>query len=179
MDARRIVGGVVLVLLPFAAAPRQAAAQESASSEMAAALARRLEPGDRITVTSVDGDKVKGRFVDVGAGAIRMRRDGLDHQVEFGRIQKVQRTRIGVILGTAIGLGIGIGLGLAAASYAENESASGVAAFLWIAGLSTAAGVGVDAAVNLPRTVYQRDRRVAVTPVVTPRARARGVRVTF
>lgn len=180
MDARHVLGGVVLFVLTFTlAAASPAAAQVTASSEMAATLAGKLEPGDRVTVTSLDGQKVKGRFVEVGAGAIRLRQDGLERHVEFAEIQKVQRTRNGLVLGTVIGLGVGLGLGAAAASYGGNEGMNASGAFLWVLGLSTAAGLGIDAAINLPRTVYDREKTMAVTPIVTPRGAGVGVRVTF
>lgn len=178
MAAHRLAGGIVLVAL-IVAADRPATAQPAAVPPAEAVLAGKLDPGDRVSIATLDGVTVKGRFVEVGNGVLRLRQDEVTRQIAIAEIRKVRRTRVGLLLGTAIGLGVGVGLGLAAASYAENEAGSGATAFLWVAGLSTAAGIGVDAALNLPRTVYDRDRTLTVAPLVTPRAAGVAMRIRF
>lgn len=166
-----------LTLLPgFAAAqPPRTAAENAART----ALERSLRLGDKVTVTQMDGQFVKGKVVEVTPDQLRLAQDGSQRRIGLGDIHKVQRKRMGVKLGTLIGLAVGVGSGALAGTYAENEAGDGVFAFLSVAAMSTAAGFGIDAAVNIPRTVYQRDRKVTVAPIVTPRGAGVGVRMTF
>ena len=106
-------------------------------------------------------------------------KDGRTREVRAADVQRVQRRRVGVLVGTIIGAGVGIGLGLAAASYAENEAGNASSAFLAVFAISTGTGLGIDAAINRNRTVYERNPRITVAPVVTPRAAGARVTVTF
>jgi hypothetical protein len=168
---------IVAVALVLGAAPL-ALAQDASRAGDEAQLTSALEPGDRVALTMLDGATIKGRFVEIDAGTIRLRDERATRRVDLSGVDRVQRTRFGARLGALVGLGVGAGLGAWVASL-ELEGASALGEFVWIAGVSTCIGFSIDAALNLPRTVYRRQPELAVGAIAGPRAAGVGVRVAF
>jgi hypothetical protein len=184
MRARvRFVSRLVAFALPVllaAAAPVEAQSANVASATTGfAELQQALEPGDTLILTLEDGQKTRGKLVEARPDQLLLAQGGSQRPVGLGDIQKVQRTRFGVTVGTAIGLAAGLGLGTLAASHGGNEGISAGGAFALLLALSTGVGLGIDAAINLPRTVYERERTVAVAPIVRPHAMGVSVRMAF
>jgi hypothetical protein len=113
--------------------------------------------------------------------AITLRRGEERRTIEAGRINRVRRTRMGVLLGAIIGGGPGIAAGAALASLARNEGGNPTAAFICPLAVGLGAGIGVDALVNLPRTVYRRRAaaRVSVFPVLMAGTHGASVGISF
>jgi hypothetical protein len=146
-----------------------------------AALATQLSMGDSLTVTDTAGEVVKGRLEALAPEQITLLVDGQRHTVAAARIARVQRKRVGVLLGAVIGAGVGIAAGAALASYADNEGGSQAAAWMFPIGIGLGTGIGIDALVNLPRTVYRRKpaAQVSVAPIIAPGAQGGSIRISF
>jgi hypothetical protein len=173
-----IATGFTLATLGTAAA----GAQEPASPDpQFAALAGQMRTGDSVTITDTAGAKIHGRLADFSPGQMTLLVGGERHAVAANSIQRVQRTRVGVLLGAIVGGGVGVVSGLALSSYASNEGFNGTTAFLIPVAIGLGAGIGVDALVNLPRTVYKRTpgTRVTVAPILAPGTRGGAVRISF
>lgn len=73
---------------------------------------------------------------------------------------------MGLRLGTIIGASVGVVPALAVASWFSNEGAdAAIPVALLIAG-GAAIGAGIDALLNLDRTVYRRVPRISIAPAV-------------
>jgi hypothetical protein len=143
-------------------------------------LAKALRHGDKVSVTLPGEVTVKGIFVQVSPDLLMVQTPEGRRDITVGDVNRVRRTRMGFLLGAIIGAGAGAGLGAVAAGIANEEgSGNGAAAFLTWFGIGLAAGAGIDAMINLPRTVYERDRHVAFTPLLAPKAVGGALRVTF
>jgi hypothetical protein len=132
-----------------------------------ARLREKLRQGDRVKLT-LDSGMVAGRVESVGVNQLTVWTDEGEQLVPFTSITEARRTRRGMLLGTLIGAGVGAAFGAVAASYAENETGSASAAFLTVMAMGIGAGAGIDALVNLERTVYRRpsSSRVSIAPAV-------------
>lgn len=128
-----------------------------------------------------DGARTMGRFVAIVRDAVSLEVGGTSRSVPLDRVARITRTRRGIVLGTILGLGAGIPLGLAARTYARNEAGSPAQAFLLVSGIGVASGIAIDEALNLPRTVYDRERQrtISIGPRVGPHLLGATVRVTF
>jgi hypothetical protein len=146
-----------------------ASAQESIAADDAAfaVLQQSLQPGDTVTITHLDGRSTKGKLIEVGSSIIRLRQNNEPRQVATADIQKVQRTRMSLLLGIVIGAGAGAALG--GAAYARcDDCDSGTSMVLLTAAVGAGVGCGIDALVNFPHTVYERkESRVSLGPTVT------------
>ena len=165
--ARLAFGAAFAMALAWAA---PVGAQQSVTTNDAAfaGLEQSLQPGDTVTITHLDGRQTKGKLIEVGDGIMRVRLKDESKQVAASDVQKVQRTRMSLLLGTIIGAGVGAALG--GLAYAGCDDCDQPAVMvLSMAGIGAGVGCGVDALVNLPHTVYQRQMsRVLVAPTVTP-----------
>jgi hypothetical protein len=141
---------LTLALL-FAAAP---SAQVSAATPQASAdwsSVRTLSPGEKVRVSTRDGDRLNGRFdsateTDVNftheGRRVTLRRDSIK-RVEVGRRNRLN----GALLGAGIGggAGVGAGFGLVAASDHFDMTTIPAGAFVGAgigAALGAAAGLG-------------------------------------
>lgn len=185
--------GVVLLL-----GPAEAMGQVVAASF--AELQTLVKPGDTIEVTDTKRRKTTGRLGDLSASSLELLVRRTDQNGERTVPQKVAEADVTGIRvarrdslwnGMAIGLGVGAGLGLGFAQLAcqlENETGDGctegtrVSAFVMVAGLGAAIGLGIDAAKRKKIDVYQRAPTrpvtgLSVVPVVSPSAA--GIRMSL
>jgi hypothetical protein len=116
-------------------------------------------------LTTIGGDKIKGRMLEVSPDRIVLQQNGGFRTVDAAQIQKVQKHKNGVLLGAMIGAGSMIPVSLALSSYAYNEGASQGGAFVPIA---LGVGMGIDAIIGSNKTLYYRKsgRTVTVAPLI-------------
>ena len=178
---RSRVPGLALALgLACVAAASAAAAQSPAAADPEfVRLQEKLKEGDKVIVTDLQGQSVKGHFGGVSAEQITVLVDGTSRQFPAESVRQVKRQRMGVMLGALIGAGVGGAMAAFFSTWDANEGGMG-GAVMGSLGLGLAAGVGIDAAVNIPRTVYTREAgRVGVVPIVTPGQIGAGFAVRF
>jgi len=163
----------VLVLGSFAAP--SAGAQEAFAN-----LTRTLRPGDVLIVTDTNGGRSKGALVELTDTSILIFADGQRRNFPMQDVERIQRRRNGIALGAIIGAATGgalFALGSALNEGGVEADYNEAVALGWTLGLSTAIGIGIDALLVVPRTVYRRPvDGVAVAPFISPSAA--GVRVT-
>lgn len=158
-----------------------AIAQTASSTDPAFARMReRLKGGDRVTISLTDGRVVKGRFSDMSSEALTVSTQAGDQSMPAADIARVQRHRRGVLLGAIIGAGAGMAGGAFLATWARNEGGNGGGEFLGMTALGTGIGLGVDALVNIPRTLYrQPPGRTALRIDAGPKRTVIGLTVAF
>jgi hypothetical protein len=112
---------------------------------------------------------VRGVFAGLSPDWLLVDTGGGRRAIPAADIDRVTRTRFGIVLGTLIGLGTGVALAIPVNMMIANEGGDALGDTAKLLALSTGIGFGVDAAVNLPRTVYRRGEqpRVRVAPTVT------------
>lgn len=154
---------------------------EAQASATAAVLANTLERGDRLTITVGDLTRIRGKLVAVGDAGLVIRTDTGEQVVPFEVVERVSRRRFGVLLGPIIGAGVGIGFAIPVAMLFHNEGADATAASAFLIGLGAGTGLLIDAAINLPRTVYRRESppRVRITPQMGRDRRGVAMQVSF
>ena len=110
---------------------RQAFAQDDASQVDPAfvQLQNTLKVDDTLTITSENGNKVKGRLIEITDDHILLRVKNGQQSIAAPQIVKVGKRKNGVLLGAIIGAGASIPFALALSSYAYNEGGSGAARF--------------------------------------------------
>ena len=141
-----------------------------------------LKTNDKIIVTSVDGTKAEGRLTEISTDRIVLRLEpGNDRSFSASQVARVQRLKNGVLLGALIGLGASIPLAVGAEAYANNEGGSGGAVALGFVAGGTAIGIGIDALIVRPHTVYKRatGKRVTALPTVNRSGVGLKVALTF
>jgi len=171
-----------LLLLSLVAATTPAAAQSPAVVEPGfGGLAARLRQGDRISIAGPGIGAVRGRLVAVSADRLTVRTDQGLRDVTPAEVDRIKRTRFGVLLGPIIGAGAGVALAIPVNMLIAAEGGDATRDTLLILAWTTGIGLGIDAAVNLPRTVYRRDRpaRVQIAPQLGPHGGGVAMRVTF
>lgn len=173
----RLVAFALPVLLAAAAPVDAQSANVTSATTGFAELQQALEPGDTLILTLEDGQKTKGKLVEVGAGLLRIRQGDAEGQFESIEIRKVQRKRMGIKLGAPIGAAVGAALYMGVAAALEEDAQAG--GLLLTVGEVALIGLGIDAAINLPRTVYEREHAVVVAPIVKPHAMGVSVQMAF
>jgi hypothetical protein len=159
-----------------------ALAQSAASDSTAfAGLGSRLRSGDRVTVTTPTLGTMKGRFVHVAEDVLVIKDEQGLRQIPASDVDRITRKRHGVLLGTLIGLGVGTALAVPLNMLFHSEGGDATAPTVFLVGVSTGIGVGIDALIDLPRTVYRRDRPMTmrVAPQVGPKAAGVALQVGF
>ena len=132
-----------------------------------ASLQTTLKQKDDVTLTTLAGEKIKGRMLQVSADQIVLGTKNGPRTLDALQIQKVQKRKNGVLLGALIGAGAMIPVSVALASYSYNEGGGGGAAiFPILVGLG--AGIGIDAAIGSNKTLYERNssRTVTAAPLI-------------
>ena len=133
--------------------------------------------GDRLTIDTRDGARVKGRLVDLAADAIVIEHAGGQQSFGYDAIDRVRRRRNGVLLGAIIGLGTGITLGIPLRMLVNNETGEGNKALIQLAVFGTGVGIALDAAMSVNRTIYRRDSG-SIALGVTPERGGAALRLT-
>jgi hypothetical protein len=173
------VGRAALVLACIGtAAGAQAQDTMAGSDPPLAGLQQALEQGDRLTVTLIDGTKGTGRFATASSDEISLVADGRPTRISAAQVLRVQRRRTGIVLGAAVGGSIGLACGLALGSLFSNEGANPTGPVLSLTAVGLGVGAGLDALINLPRTVYRRGSLHAMAGVDVTPSRA-GVRLAL
>ena len=146
-----------------------------------AALERQLRTGDSVRITEITGEVVKGQLAALAPLHVTVLVGGDRRTVQASHVERVQRTRVGVVLGAIIGAGAGIAAGAALASLVGNEGGSRTAAFMLPVAIGVGTGVGLDALINLPRTVYRRTpaTRITAAPILGAGVMGGSIRVDF
>ena len=144
-------------------------------------LTEKLKAGDQLAVTAQDMGRIRGKLVTVGTDELVIATDAGQQEVRFDTIERVSRKRFGVLLGPIIGAGVGIGFAIPVAMLFHNEGADATTASAFLIGLGAGTGLLIDAAVNLPRTVYRRQPppRVQIAPQIGRDRRGVALQVTF
>jgi hypothetical protein len=110
-----------------------------------------LSPGDKVRVSTRDGDRLKGRFESSNDTDINFTVDGRRVMLRRDHIKRVEIGRRNRLMGALVGAGIGfsagtgVGFGLVAASDHFGMSAPPTGAFVGAgigAGIGAAAGLG-------------------------------------
>jgi hypothetical protein len=177
----RAVRITLAALLLATAGAGVAAAQSAPGADPAFARMRdKLRQNDRVTVTLVDGSTVKGRVLDVSSEALSVQTDVGGQQFTAADVDRVQRHRRTMLLGGIIGTGVGLVCGLALAQLYANEGNQGAGAVVGLTAVGLGAGIGIDAAVNFPHTVYKRSvPRSGIRLDAGPRRTAMAVTIAF
>ena len=159
---------------------RQALAQNEASQVDPAfvQLQNTLKVDDTLTVTSDNGNKIKGRLIEITPDHILLRVKNGQQTIAAPQIMKVGKRKNGVLLCAVVRAGAGVPFAVAIGSYASNEGAGGAYAFVPVL-MGLGIGIVIDALIPSTRTVYDRNSqpRVNVIPVID-RDRL-GARVTL
>ena len=118
-----------------------------------------LSPGEKVAVSTKDGDRLKGRFdsateTDINftheGRRVTLRRDSI-RRVEVGRKSRWKGALLGAGIGGGAGAGIGTGLLAASDHFDYTIISAGTAIGLGIgAGIGAAVGLGTDYS-----TIYQ------------------------
>ena len=147
-------------------------------------LALQLDQGDSVTVTDGDGRELRGRIVDLSSSKLALEADGLRRDLNRGDISVIQRReRDSLKNGAAIGFASGVGILVGLIVPDGDLSPTG---FMLLGSLFGAAGAGIGAGLDAlqeeSRVVYRAsssDRRLAVSPIVSPERQGVSVSLGF
>ena len=172
---------VIAATLLIATSPAWAQDSGPGSDAEFARLSDKIKAGESVVITTQDGRKVEGRFVDVSLARIAVRRDDEQQELPAPQVARVQVRRNGLLLGPLIGAIAGVPFGAALGSYQSNEGGSAAVAIAMAVGIGAGAGLAIDAALVRPRTVFERKgpSRSALSLVVTPKRTQAEVRIRF
>lgn len=178
---RTLSTGAAAIALLIVSCPAWAQDTAAGSSVDLVGLQQQLKIGDSLIVDTDKGTEVKGRFQGVTAMDVVVLRNGVRQEIPSTHIVRVQKRHNGVRLGAVIGAAVGFPLGLALRSWAHEYGGNEAGAFAAPIALGTAIGIGVDALLVLPRTVYERGYgiRSNVSLAVSPTSRAARVTISF
>ena len=140
-----------------------------------------IKQGESLSIVDEDGRRIDGRFVDLSADTITVRRRRGPEQIRLDRVVRIEKPD-SLANGAWIGFAVGAGIGLLGAVSANTDDIAFVAsAVITNALVTTACGVGFDALVDNRRTLYQRDGRVVsrLAPIVAPGVRGAAVTVRW
>ncbi|HMC77376.1 MAG TPA: hypothetical protein VKH34_09590 [Vicinamibacterales bacterium] len=138
----------------------------------------KLKPGNRVTIDLQNGSTLAGRFVDAGPGTMTIATVIGDRTLTPAEMLRVQRHRHGVLLGAIIGGGAGLFFGIGTSMILRYEGYDGDGALFGLTALGLGVGIGLDALINIPRTVYSRPAFRATVGLAT-NPRRPGVQLVF
>jgi hypothetical protein len=180
MFTKRVSRVALIAVFTVSGGATLVAAQTAAGNPEFARMREQLKAGDRLTIHLVDGASLDGQFAEAGPDSLSVTTKSGTRRVGATDVTRVQRTRRGFLLGTIIGAGVGLACGAVLASYAENEGNSRAAAVGLLTAAGAGIGLGIDALINFPRTVYrQPSSRTAVQIDARPTRAAVGVTISF
>jgi hypothetical protein len=175
----RMTVGMVAVLVAMALClPASVAAQKPVTAFDQ--LNTRVSIGDTVRVVDGQGREVKGRILELHDASITLKgTDQTTLQADDVRLVRQSRTWKG--FGCLIGLGIGAAVGLAYEASVNRSAEEETSALILSAAVGAGAGVAVGALFPRVRDVYRAPggaaSRLAISPMVTPRAK--GVVLSF
>ena len=142
---------ILLIAIAFGLTGTSAASAQSAGS-----LVPEARTGDRLTITTTGGERVRGRLLRDAATALTIRVDGREATLPHTDVVRVDRYRNRVLLGPLIGLGGGLALGLPLRTRFNNEAANGDAWLALMVGLGVGFGTVADLFNGSTQTIYRR-----------------------
>jgi hypothetical protein len=156
-------------------------AQPAAADPSFERMRAKLKVGDHLTVDLMNGSSVEGRVVDGSPDGLVISTDRGDRRLSRPDIGIVRRHGHGVILGAIIGTGVGLTCGALLGTMLSNEGHDRDPAVFGLILIGLGAGVGIDAAANIPRTVYRQSSppRTTLRLEAGPRRTAVRVAITF
>ena len=140
-----------------------------------------LKHGESLSIIDEDGRRIDGRFVDLSADSITVRRRRGPEQIRIDRVVRIEKPD-SLANGAWVGFGVGAGMGLLGAiSAGADDLPFAASVIISNALVATACGVGFDALVDTRRTLYQRDGRVVsrLAPILAPGVRGAAVTVRW
>jgi hypothetical protein len=153
MAAIVIVG---LATVPWGAIP--AAAQQVTSFEQLPSV---VKPGDTVSVTDTTGTTTKGKIETVTPESLRLSANDIVREFSVNdtrlvRQRKSDSLKNGAIIGAVTGGGAAaVMVGVLCAAFGDCPAA-GVAGYIGLFGaMGAGAGVGIDALITKPHTLYQ------------------------
>jgi hypothetical protein len=152
MGMLRTGTGVVLAIALVGVSTAAAQAPDQARST----IEQKANPGDRLTITTRDGARSKGRLVDVGADALVVQAADGHRRVSYTDIIEVRGYRNRIPLGVAIGAGAGFLAGAPLRSWANNEGADGDRILTTFLVAGTGLGALLAALSGNSRAIYRR-----------------------
>jgi hypothetical protein len=155
LPLRAALTGLVLAVAVAMAEPAAAQPVENTGLTLAV-LNNQLRAGDRVTVTGPAVGEVRGRFAGLSPETLLVETDAGPQRVALADVAMVKRRRHGVILGAIIGAGVGVALAIPMRMLYDNEGGEPGGDTLKLIAMTTGIGIGIDALVDLPRTVYRR-----------------------
>jgi hypothetical protein len=141
-----------------------------------------VKPGDTLTITDSSGHRVRGRLADLSASSLVLEAAGtrrLFQDTEVGTIEK--RGSDSLKNGALIGLSVGAGFfGPVIGATTGDWGLAAVGALIY-GGIGAGIGVGFDAMVEGPRTIYAASRPKQSTFRIAPilNRSQKGVLVSF
>jgi hypothetical protein len=156
------------------AAPRAAGAQGGGSI-----LPADADPGDRLTVTTASGERLTGKLVTDGNGALVLLSNRQNQTVAHADVERVTRHHNRFLFGPLFGLAAGLAAGLPLRSRLENEGRDGDVFLAWTVGIGVGLGSLIDLTNGSDRTVYARKPGVVSGLQVTPVRRGAEARWAF
>ena len=149
-------------------------------------LALQLDEGDPVTVTDGDGRELRGRIVDLSSSTLALEADGLRRDLSRGDVSVIQRReRDSLTNGALVGFASGVALAVTLVAGECRSCATDPSVMPWYT-LFGAAGAGIGAGLDSlhqgSRVIYRAsssDRRLAVSPVVSPERQGVSVSLGF
>ena len=140
-----------------------------------------VKPGDTLTITDSSGQRVRGKLADLSASSLVLEAAGtrrLFQDAEVGTIEK--RGSDSLKNGALIGLSVGAGFGPLIGATTGEWGLAAVGALIY-GGIGAGIGVGFDAMVEGPRTIYAASRLKQSTLRIAPilNRSQKGVLVSF
>jgi hypothetical protein len=146
---------ICVAAIVAAASSGVARAQPAGSDPSFERMRGKLKAGSRVTVDLQNGLTVGGRFVDAGPDALAVTTSAGERRIPRSDVARIQKHGRGVILGAIIGGGLGLASGVVAGNYFYNEGHDRDGPLFGLTALGLGVGIGLDALMNIPRTVYQ------------------------
>jgi hypothetical protein len=153
----RLFALTLALLFTLAPSASALAATPKASADWSAV--QTLSPGEKVRLSTRDGDRLKGRFDSATETDINFTHDGRKVTLRRDSIKRVEvghRNRLnGALLGAGIGggAGAGVGVGLVAASDRFGRQTMAAGPFVG-AGIGAAVGAAVGLGTDY-RTIYE------------------------
>ena len=154
-----------------------AAAQQAGSDPAFERMRTKLKAGNRLTVDLMNGSTVEGRLVDVGADTLSISTATGERRLPRLDVATVRRHGHGILLGSVIGAGVGLTCGVFVGMIFSNEGADADPAIFGMTLLGLGVGAGIDAALNIPKTVYRQSLPPRTTFKVEAGPHRKAVRV--
>jgi hypothetical protein len=154
-------------------------ATSAANAQSAGSLVPEARTGDRLTVTTTSGDRVRGRLLRDAASALTIRVEGRETTLSHTDIVRVDRYRNRVLLGPLIGFGGGLAVGLPLRTRFNNEAANGDAWLALMVGLGVGFGTVADLFNGSTQTIYSRGPQPSARLELLPVRGGLGVRARW